>query len=683
MQGGLEKVLKIASDVMRGGRGGCRPRELSTIAQTAAKLGPLLVDSAATARTATVFAELLLASLIEHAYELDGQGIANSLHALATLAKLEGAADIGLDKWAIQPAVQELSAAVAAAAPKLRPQELANTAWAMAALKHANAEALSAVAAAACVLLDTQSQRGPGAGAFTPQGLSMLVWSAAKLDMAADLPELFAAVEAKVTKSGAKGLSWYDAQSLANLLWAFSAASLCRPELTAAVCTAARSMLSQFGPISLATVAVAWANQRTLAAEGSLSADGNDGKEGQQSGGGGSARSSGGGGGSDAEASTAVVAFGDPLVARAAEIAEQLNQQELGLVAWAVMRGDLTACSGSSSAYSTNCFLAALLKAALAKCEDLHWRTLGHIELVARCHDHRPGCPCAAGESSNKRKRVAAAADGIPATAAADAASIDPKKAVVIGGNNVALDAALSHRYKQIETSMSADSDARNGSPATLFRDTMSTGPTNYLGPALLVGDDPDGHASSALSSAGFSSIAHWRRFVWEGSGGAGGIGSNSGGGVAGVHSWPNALPEGQKYAACAIRFSAAGVEAFAMILTAVATVLAPGGKVWIFGNDDEGCTITTVVSDNSVSPPHLLTGRIRSKTLLASIDADVRARTILTSPLTGRPVRTPRTLPQYYRRKLCKQRVPVWMAVHKHAAFGVAEQVCGRWELP
>lgn len=108
VQRGLELLLQIGIDVLGGARGGCRARELSTIAQTSAKLGLLLLS---VARVNDFFTKLLL-SLTQHAAEMDSQGLANALHALATLSRLDGAADVGLDQWTLQPAVQALSAAV-------------------------------------------------------------------------------------------------------------------------------------------------------------------------------------------------------------------------------------------------------------------------------------------------------------------------------------------------------------------------------------------------------------------------------------------------------------------------------------------------------------------------------------------------------------------------------------------
>lgn len=361
--------------------------------------------------------------------------------------------------------------------------------WALAVLRHTDWDAMEAVSTTVQTLLTTRSQRGPGAGAFTPQGLSMVVWSLSKLQAAADLPDLFAAVEAHVTaaSSGAAStqlLARYDPQSLANLLWAYSAAPLCRPLLTAAVCNAAQTMMPRFGPISLATLAWSLAQQRALQTADACAEDLGGGGGGGGSGGAGAGAAAAGTGSAAAVAAAAeaIERIGAPLVARAAAVADRLNPQELGLVAWAVIRGGLDPCSSAGGA---ECLLTALLRAACGKSTELPWRSIAHIELVARCHDP-PSTPSTAAASASSLSPVAleaASMDGDGSTSskkrkrAAEkaTAAASNKTNVLIAGDKL-LDKALSARMKEISASMATECDERNSAPTQLFKQALSTG---------------------------------------------------------------------------------------------------------------------------------------------------------------------------------------------------------------
>jgi hypothetical protein len=120
VQAGLKQLMIAATQALRGSRGQCLPREVSTIAQTAAKLAPLLTEIPS-------FIAALLKSLTTHAADLDSQGLANALHALATMARLDEAFELGLGPEELKPAVRALAEAAVVAAPRQRPQELANT----------------------------------------------------------------------------------------------------------------------------------------------------------------------------------------------------------------------------------------------------------------------------------------------------------------------------------------------------------------------------------------------------------------------------------------------------------------------------------------------------------------------------------------------------------------------------
>jgi hypothetical protein len=50
-------------------------------------------------------------------------------------------------------------------------------------------------------------------------------------------------------------------------------------------------------------------------------------------------------------------------------------------------------------------------------------------------------------------------------------------------------------------------------------------------------------------------------------------------------------------YAACVMRFSAAGVDAVSMMVQAIAPTVEAGGALWVYGNADEGCTTTSVTA--------------------------------------------------------------------------------------
>jgi hypothetical protein len=106
------------------------------------------------------------------------------------------------------PAWSALAAAAEAAAPRMSPQGLSNTAWALARAGVADAGALEALAGAAYWSLN----------AFRPQELATTAWAFARLDHRA--PTLFDAI-AKRAAWRAEAFSGLD---LANLAWAFGRA---------------------------------------------------------------------------------------------------------------------------------------------------------------------------------------------------------------------------------------------------------------------------------------------------------------------------------------------------------------------------------------------------------------------------------------------------------------------------
>jgi hypothetical protein len=151
----------------------CKPRELSTIAHTTAKLG----TGVGSFLGSPLFCSMLMTALTDRAAELDPQGIANSIHALATITKQhneeeDGSSGGGVPSGLAAAAVALAKASTAAAASQ-RPQELANTCWAVATLRVETAVVMNALATA--VLQFITPGAGGRIGRFTPQGLSMVV----------------------------------------------------------------------------------------------------------------------------------------------------------------------------------------------------------------------------------------------------------------------------------------------------------------------------------------------------------------------------------------------------------------------------------------------------------------------------------------------------------------------------
>jgi len=226
----------------------------------------------------------------------------------------------------------------------------------------------------------------------------------------------------------------------------------------------------------------------------------------------------------------AVSTFSPQLVSRCAALMDQCTAQELGLLAWSVTRGRLDVCaangegrSSTSSSGGGACMLGALMQAARVNSEDLHWRGIAHIELVARLHTHSAACASADSggiQLHRKRKR-----DDATAGTSSDTLGLS-------GGctlDDQALDVALATRMATVLHTMAMDSDTHNIAPSLLCREAVLAGSlasscalnctpqdSGAMGTVLLVGDDVGGGTHDALLAMGYA-VVHWRRFAWEG----------------------------------------------------------------------------------------------------------------------------------------------------------------------
>lgn len=268
------------------------------------------------------------------------------------------------------------------------------------------------------------------------------------------------------TAAGRGGLAQWDPQSLANWLWAFSSTDRPVPKLVPALCSAAarldqgtRFALDRFNPTSLVTLL--WGVAQQISLEPAAAPD------------------------------RAVAAA---LTSRAAELFRApntgLNPSEIGLLAWAVVRGDLPVNCASTTSHShggadggcsSKCVVAALLDATRETCAEMHWRAIAHVELLARSH-------------------------GILGHAASSSSST-----CVAGGNDDVLGSelalAVDRRMSVLLADMEAASDFRNAAPANLFlewycKSAATAGKTQLQidKPTLVVGDDPGGRVVNLLA---------------------------------------------------------------------------------------------------------------------------------------------------------------------------------------
>jgi hypothetical protein len=262
---------------------------------------------------------------------------------------------------------------------------------------------------------------------------------------------------------------------------------------------------------------------------------------------------------------------------------DQCTAQELGLLAWSVTRGRLTVCANDGGEV---CMLGALMQAARINSEGLHWRGIAHIELVARLHVH--GEACTAADSNGvqpvrKRKRAEGQAQGEEEVKEKEEGE-ESAGGGPAGGCRLAdkaLDSALATRMAGVMQTMAADSDAHNAAPSLLCREALLAGSlaSSCAAPreagvnaaketVLLVGDDVGGGTRDALVVMGYE-VVHWRRFAWEGVSDGGAVNAEP------PTAWP--VAPSTPYAACVMRFSAAGVDAVAMHVQAVAPTVRAG----------------------------------------------------------------------------------------------------------
>jgi len=164
----------------------------------------------------------------------DPRHVSGTAHALAKL-DLQGA------KW--KRLWKELEGAALARKSELKPQGLANTAWAFATAGHAAPALFDAIG----------TQSAERVQAFKPQELSNTAWAFAKAGHAA--PALFDAIE---TESAGR-LQEFTAQNLSNMAWAFATAGHAAPQLFEAIGAASTARVHELAPQHLANMAWAFA----------------------------------------------------------------------------------------------------------------------------------------------------------------------------------------------------------------------------------------------------------------------------------------------------------------------------------------------------------------------------------------------------------------------------------------
>jgi cytochrome P450 len=157
--------------------------------------------------------------------------------------------------WAMATARHEAPALLDAIADKaaprageFKPQELANTSWAFATAGHAAPALLDAIAAEAA----------PRAGEFKPQDLANTAWAFATAGHAA--PALLDAIAAEAAPRAGE----FNAQNLANTAWAIATAGHAAPALLDAIAAEAAPRVDEFNAQALVNTAWSFAVADTL-----------------------------------------------------------------------------------------------------------------------------------------------------------------------------------------------------------------------------------------------------------------------------------------------------------------------------------------------------------------------------------------------------------------------------------
>ena len=163
--------------------------------------------------------------------EMKPQELANTAWAFATVGHSE-------------PSLfDELAGVAGAQLDDFNSQALANTAWAYATAGHASRELFDAIALESASRLDE----------FNSQEIANLAWAYATAGHAS--PALFDALAAEAVLQ----LESFRAQELTNLVWAFASLGHPAPHLFAQLATQASAMLGRFTPQALANTAWAFA----------------------------------------------------------------------------------------------------------------------------------------------------------------------------------------------------------------------------------------------------------------------------------------------------------------------------------------------------------------------------------------------------------------------------------------
>lgn len=163
--------------------------------------------------------------------EFEARQLANALHAIGCLPL----------NPAVVPCVESLVAAAHLLLPRFKPQELANTAWALASLGLNHPTFLDALVAAA----------QPQLSSFNPEALANILWALAKLGYSH--PAFMDAVVAAARPQ----ISVFEPQNLANMVWALVTLGLSRPDFIDELVSAALLTLPSFTSNSLGNMVAA------------------------------------------------------------------------------------------------------------------------------------------------------------------------------------------------------------------------------------------------------------------------------------------------------------------------------------------------------------------------------------------------------------------------------------------